>query len=321
MAPNCVRVPESDCLDGLDNNGDGKIDCDDPTCTTVGCVNAPGTGNELGLMNQSGCTATGYTTQEPQNQGLSMPLCTGCTCYSTIVCSETVQLFTKNGPNDLNCTSTNYEGYTAVSWGFGAPNWCTRLNGSTYYAYKVSNQSYVTSSCSPNGTGALADPMWTTSTNFCAATRVSTDNCGGDKTKVCAPKPPAATKVCVRIPGTGGGCPAGYAGSSGTYYASYQKGNCGSCAGCSLMSSSCGNAGALAFWGDPTCSGTKIEETPDPVVAGTCYTATQSGSLPDQFSGLSYFTDPAENASVMCTAPSVTTNPSTAQGPSVICCP
>src|SRR5215471_9281669 len=28
----CERVPESDCLDGVDNNGDGLADCADPTC-------------------------------------------------------------------------------------------------------------------------------------------------------------------------------------------------------------------------------------------------------------------------------------------------
>jgi hypothetical protein len=42
VAPNCARIPESDCLDGVDNNGDAKADCDDPTCTaSVECVNAP----------------------------------------------------------------------------------------------------------------------------------------------------------------------------------------------------------------------------------------------------------------------------------------
>lgn len=50
-APNCVRIPESDCLDGKDNNGDGLADCQDPTCANrVACVPAVPTGDELGLL-------------------------------------------------------------------------------------------------------------------------------------------------------------------------------------------------------------------------------------------------------------------------------
>jgi cysteine-rich repeat protein len=33
----CQREPEADCLDGIDNNLDGTIDCADPTCDGMPC--------------------------------------------------------------------------------------------------------------------------------------------------------------------------------------------------------------------------------------------------------------------------------------------
>ena len=55
MAPNCVRIPESDCLDGKDNNGDGLADCADPTCAAVvACVPDAPAGDELGLLQARG---------------------------------------------------------------------------------------------------------------------------------------------------------------------------------------------------------------------------------------------------------------------------
>lgn len=316
-APNCVRIPESDCLDGLDNNGDGKIDCDDPTCTTVSCVAAPGTGNELGLMNQSTCGATGYGIKEPQNQGLSMPSCSGCSCSSSLVCTEAVRLYFSN---DSTCATNNYVGYNVKSYALGAPGFCVPVNNTTYYDYYLNNQTLDSSSCSPAGTATLADPSWTTSTNFCAAGRVSKNNCGGDSAKVCAPNPPGSSNLCVRVPGTSGGCPAGYTGTSSVYYSSYQKGTCGSCAGCSQQSASCSGIAGIALYTDANCANTDYGLSYYDG-APACSSASQGIThFPHAYASIS-MSGVGGTSNVMCSSSSVTTNQSTATGGSVVCCP
>jgi hypothetical protein len=59
-SPNCVRIPESDCLDGVDNNGDGLIDCADPTCINSRVVCTPSSLGPLGVVSGSDCS-TGFT--------------------------------------------------------------------------------------------------------------------------------------------------------------------------------------------------------------------------------------------------------------------
>ena len=314
-APNCVRIPESDCLDGLDNNGDGKIDCDDPSCTAqVECVATPGTGNEIGLMNQSACSATGYGNKEPQNQGLSIPSCTGCSCSSSVVCNEAVRLYFTN---DSTCASNNYIGYSVHDY-FG-PVACVPVNPTTYYDYYLNNKTLLSSSCAPAGSATLADSTWTTSTNFCAATRVSTNNCAGNPAKICVAKPPASTNLCVRVPGSGG-CPAGYTGTSSTYYANYQKGSCGSCSGCSQLSASCDGIEGILFFTDANCQNSDWGASYSDGGPACSSSSTGFTHFPHAYGSIA-MSGAGGTSNVTCSSASVTTNPSTPTGASTICCP
>jgi hypothetical protein len=253
----CERIAESDCLDGIDNNGDGKIDCDDPTCTEVQCVAAVPAGAEVGLMNASGCAGdTGFPTVEPQNQNLSQPSCTGCGCAVDGVCRLSGTLYFGQA-NACGGSVTSIPAMTSANDGNNGT--CVNLpTARVYEAYRMNAVSLVSNSCHGTGTATVADPTFGVKTNFCAARRVSTNNCGGDTTKICAPKPKAATaKMCVRVPGSGAGCPAGYgAGSSAVYYSGAQKAVCGSCS-CSpgsIQNPKCDQPYAVAYR-DANCTG------------------------------------------------------------------
>ena len=56
--------------------------------------------------------------KEPQNQGLSTPACGGCTCSSSVVCKETVRMYTANDPT---CASNNFWSVDVYSYGVGDP--------------------------------------------------------------------------------------------------------------------------------------------------------------------------------------------------------
>jgi hypothetical protein len=101
-APACVRNPESDCLDGLDNNGDGLVDCADPTCIGSKVICAPAAaGAPLGLVAAS-CPA-GYAATHI-NQGFQDPnTCHGCGCAAAGTCT-----FSFYGDNSGNgCVNPN----------------------------------------------------------------------------------------------------------------------------------------------------------------------------------------------------------------------
>ena len=225
-APNCTRDVESDCLDGLDNNGDGLIDCADPTCTTVMCVSSI-PGDEIGTISSS-CSDSNYPTPETFHQTLSSVTCTGCGCSATGTVQSSSTFYTGScgsGPVALSALDT----------GNGV---CVTVSPPTAYAaFDSGAQSVASTSCSITQQAAAGTPQWGVTTNFCVARQSpSTAACGS--TKACVAKPANAAKVCVRIPSAGASCPAGYGNSNGTYYTGF---NPATCNGCTCTSSTNGN--------------------------------------------------------------------------------
>jgi hypothetical protein len=233
----CKRVPESDCLDGIDNNGDGLIDCADPTCTTVECVDDPGSGT-LGNLTAGTCDP-GFAAAQPEHQGLSADSCPSgaCGCSASVTCNASITMYTSTS----NCTA----GGTTYSL---SGTTCRAITQTTYMS-SISPQTTVASqSCAASGTSTLPTPSWTTTKSFCPASKTST-SCGAGK--VCMQKP-STGQLCVKL-AAGATCPSKYAGaSSGQYYASYAAGSC-ACA-CSVSSASCsGTNEEVQFFTDAAC--------------------------------------------------------------------
>jgi hypothetical protein len=269
MAPTCVRVPESACLDGKDNNGDGLADCQDPTCTMVQCVAAAPNGDELGFMDSSACP-TEFPTTEVQHQGFSAPQCTsGCACTPFLTCQVTVA-FSSN-TDCSNATNITPPFVVTGTPGQATPLMCQVLFGEPVSSMKLVSSTIDHASCTSSGTPMPPPATFATTSNFCAGPRTSA-TCSGSQ--VCAPKPPGSSPLCVRIPASGASCPAGYAsGSSATWYASFidnrtcgctcnvsATGSCGTTGGATThVANSCPTAGT-----DPSCTFTSI---------GSCATA------------------------------------------------
>lgn len=249
MAPNCVRVPESDCLDGLDNNGDGLADCADPTCNTqVTCVPSVAAGNEIGIFSAAACPATNYSVAEHLNQGLNAPAtCSGCGCTPFINCSIDIYFDYTNS----DCSTAQYKATystitgACVSGSFGTPK-------------AVEEIAHVGSLGCNVKQGTPTPVSWSASMNFCAASR-SSATCAMNQ--VCVAKPPTSA-ACVRIPSAAAACPAGYtANAKGTWYADNEYSDNRTCAcQCSISGGDCAGIQFATYPGCPisTATGTFI---------------------------------------------------------------
>lgn len=239
----CERIPESDCFDNTDNNGDGLADCQDPTCmgTASTCVAAVGTGASIGtVIDQLPCPAGFGGATQPLNQGLQPGSCAGCGCKT--ICSGTLTTYAGTG-----CTSTTTS--TTASGTSGDTSACADTTDANRQSIKIT--SITRSGCqgSGNNTWTAATPAWTTSKVFCTVSR-SSPTCG--QNQLCVPK--VASGIASKV-AAGGACPTGYSGTNATYYPSYSNGVCGACSGCTAgTTANCGTTG-FAFPTDSACGG------------------------------------------------------------------
>jgi hypothetical protein len=218
----CERVPESDCLDGIDNNGDGLADCEDPTCNAaVECVPAAPSGGELGVQSATGTCPADYPTAEVFHTGLQSGACSGCTCQTQ--CTATVRLYTGSACD----TTAHQEVFTGPPTGSAADAVCKNFATVAYKSGTVTNP--TPSGCVGGGTATQAPPTWATDDTFCAAKSSAT--CG-DASKVCVARR-TTDALCVRVDGAAS-CPVSYtSGANGVYYTGFNPGSCGSCSSCS----------------------------------------------------------------------------------------
>lgn len=232
VGSSCVRIGESDCLDGVDNNGDGKIDCADPTCVDrATCVPAVAVGAEVGYLDVSGCSDPSYANSETFNQSLNAFTCAGCAC--SFYCGGEAYLSTGSGCNIdvglLQCTP----GQTPSSPSCN----CLEVSAGTYQGVAAT----VGPRCATSGSSVLTppSPVWATTTHFCAASRSSSSGAACDGAHICVAKP-AGGKACARVPTQSAACPGGYPTLKGTYYPSsgYAGGSCSTC-GCSVVDGRC----------------------------------------------------------------------------------
>lgn len=241
----CVRVPESDCFDGVDNNGDGLADCQDPTCTTTDiakCVDAVGTGAAIGTVVDSLPCPVGFGGgNQTLNQGLQPGSCSGCSCKTQ--CNGSASVY-----NTTNCSGGSVAGvnFTGTQGDTQACQDKTNVNGQSIQISFLSKQGCV-------GTGtntwtAAAQP-WTTTKVFCTQNKSSL-TCGANK--VCVPK--IASGIAAKV-ALGGACPTGYAGGEATYYPTFSNGVCQVCSVCTAGANfNCGLIG-FAFDADDACGG------------------------------------------------------------------
>ena len=238
----CSRVPESNCFDGVDNNGDGLIDCADPTCTPIAeCVVDPGVGT-LGNVTGGSCAAN-FGTAIPVYQTMTDGTCdaTNCSCYSDVICAT---------QEDLWSTNTTCTGAPTVSVTLPGDGGCVPITFA-YYQNSTSQLDATPTSqgCDSYGTSTLSAPTWGTSSNFCPV--VSKGHCP-TAGNACVPKI-ATGQTCVELPLGVTTCPAGYTGTSGEWYTGYSLGTCA--CGCGAPTGvSCPGEQEVSYYTDSECS-------------------------------------------------------------------
>jgi hypothetical protein len=219
----CVREPESDCLDGKDNNGDGLADCADPSCSDqVECVPEAPTGGQLGEHITSGSCPTDYDSPSPPfHTGIQSQPCLGCTCATE--CSATYHFYTNGSCSGAPDASSPF---TALPGGQAA---CQNIPAQTYLSGILTNPAIA--GCDAGGSATQADPTWATDDTFCGAKTSAT--CGSGK--VCVAKR-ASAALCTRVDQSAS-CPADYATDQGVFFSDFQPGSCGACSSCNPATS------------------------------------------------------------------------------------
>jgi hypothetical protein len=208
-------------------------------------VPAPPSGAEVGQLTGATCTGE-YGSQETQHQGISTSCdASTCACTMQMTCQASAYIYTGNSCNSGGTTiSTQQLTYTFAHGQTQAssttPGQCQFLFTSNFTSLAPSDPSTVGIKCNGGGSGTPT-VSWSTNTNFCGAKR-SSSSCAANQ--VCVAKPTSGG-LCVRIPGSGAGCPVGYTtGSSGVYYASNTSPSC-SCGCIANQNTSCTASGNL----------------------------------------------------------------------------
>ncbi len=240
----CERIPESDCFDGADNNGDGLADCEDPTClgSTATCVPAVGAGAVIGtLVDQLPCPAGFAGATQSLYDGLKPGSCTGCDCKTK--CNGNFSVY---GSAGCTGTSTSLGSTTGVN---GDKSNCYDNTDANFQSIKIT--SIARSGCQGSGssTWQAASPAWNTSKVFCNVSRTSM-TCG--QNQLCVPKVASGIASKVAAPAA---CPTGYTGSQATYYTSFSNGLCSSCSSCNAGPTFNCAATAFAYTDNNACTG------------------------------------------------------------------
>lgn len=329
-APSCVRNPESDCLDGKDNNGDGLADCQDPTCTTVQCVDAAPVGDELGVQEPMGSACpTGYGFNETEYQGLIVTGCgnTGCGCSSQITCSLSLGYSSAQNCSPATSLPTITLQVDTKLGVLGTPAQRCQLFGEAPVAgwSIVSETAHAAPTCSSSGATTPLPVQWQTQQTFCGVTKTSA-TCAAS-TQTCAPTAPSGQKICTRIPSPDATCPAGYSGMSANWYQGISDGRSCTCDCTPPTSVTCGEVEAYA--GDSGCPvNSHASNLSDCFLdPGTCTSPADSNSC-DVVAGstMTSYNQAAVNINGIVTTGTCTTKgdasgtATPAQG-STICCP
>lgn len=240
-ATSCVSRGAENCFNGVDDDCNGDVDCEDSACNgPAECQSRP-SGAELGYFLGPGQTCLSGYTRVDLYQDLTVPMqCKGCSCIT---------------PTNLLCDSGVYGHgtYACPSYQFSGQLWdvfndrCSSLPGDPnvhYYSIRG------TSECTPSGTPTLDPTTWGASAVFCLADRTG-GGCGAGKVCVPAEVPTWCTLG-------DGGCGADYTNDRGTWYEGVDdQRECSACQ-CGLGTADC-SASYIGVYSDGGCGTTPLQ--------------------------------------------------------------
>lgn len=190
--------PEASCFNGIDDNGDGLVDCGDPSCLPGAECVAAADGFELGTRVEAAeaCPADFPDADLVVGQGLqASAACGACGCSAPD--AQCYAPMTTYGSNDCTGPYIHAASVTTAAICVGAEASTTGMRSIHFGSVRL-----YPGPCQP--TNPIAATTWTERTRFCGTIHLG----GGCATgQVCAPK---ATSRCA-LAGGSRACPAGYA--------------------------------------------------------------------------------------------------------------
>ena len=271
---------DENCFNGIDDDCDGLIDCEDPFCTAgatpkADCVTDPGSAT-LGLTALTTCPSS-HPTRTALKSGFTAASCQ----LGTASCAST-------DPGMCISWRYSYPGSSDCSSGV-APLQINSTDGCIPLAAVPSGTYYLwTPPAWFNGPGCYSGsasktaPSFSGSEAFCTGATLVGGGCGGGK--VCVPHAP---NHCVLKDGDQVACPGGFTKDTTKYYLDFSDtlqcnfgcngGAQGSCSNGVQLDNTCTGDGQFGSasctpWTDVTNSWSKVKVLP-PTSSGTCGTA------------------------------------------------
>jgi hypothetical protein len=302
----CVPKGQENCLDGVDDDCNGLIDCADPGCTAQGFVCMPAFPAGWGYVAfdataRPGCPAgLGSSSDVDVNPtDLTSPATCGCTCSASQAPSCTHGNLAEssgvtgctNGPNNVNAND-------------GA---CNKSDTRGVQANEQATPPALSGGkCAPAGSTTVPT-TGATQGQVCSGETTFGGGCAG--TNVCAYGPSPFT-ACVEHGGATT-CPAGFQQLHSAGHIQDSRA-CSACA-CGDPTASC--TGAWTFWDSTDCTGLSgITLTAD----GTCRA---TGSDPNHMYNSNQFVSTPANVACAVTGPPSPTGSVSLQNAQTVCCP
>lgn len=255
------------CNNGIDDNCDGLVDCQDPQCAGspgCTCVAAPPSGWQGPYEVWSGTSAqvpppcgAGYSSISYSGSGklqVPSPQCSACTCGT---------------PSGMKCeTSITFHSGTATCGGTCgqsltmADSVCTQpgnaISGCPAVPWFDASGAFVADGFCPASGGALQNASFQSQAEACATTYTPTQNaCSPGQVRMPPPQAPFGTTLCVVQAGSAA-CPSPYTSKSVYYSGLSDTRTCSACTCNSPTGATCTGGDVAIYTASTQCSGASL---------------------------------------------------------------
>ncbi len=297
----CVPSGAENCTDGIDNDCDGKVDCEDPACTAYACVPAVPAGWVYTAVSPApvACPGNSVSLGPVVVDPITTPATCGCSCSpSTPPSCTTGSIF------------AGYGGACGTSELFPSNNGaCTTFTGA-----RSPSPFILVDALPPSGGSCAAMPAFNVPPQpppsvACRASGPLGKGCSGGQ--VCAPK--GSSSACVAQAGQTS-CPAGYGNAHALATSVSDTRGCSACT-CGTPTASCTGA-SWDLYQQTNCSDmTPLTLTVD----GNC-DSVNNPSPGSAYTAYKYFAHPANVSCAGASSGSTATGSVTLGGPEKLCC-
>jgi hypothetical protein len=198
--PCTIRGPEN-CYDGIDNDCNGKTDCEDEVCSPIAqCESLDPALGTVGTSIQSSATCPQEApTPQLLHSGLASAGCSGCSCAigtATVTCTTNLYGYA----TAAECADATALGQLAGTLASTQPCQTPAWPASFVFGVRADAfQAVLGGVCAPTGTPTKGIPVWATTTKFCTTPRVGA-GCGDGR--ACVPRTVVASGACLLMDGT-----------------------------------------------------------------------------------------------------------------------